>query len=237
MAQRIAQQVQVDYEKTFLFEINSQSLYSKFYSESGKMVQKMFGEIFQLSLNNPRIMYFLLIDEIEGVASSRERSMSSAEPADTVRVVNALLTNLDKVAEISNIFILATSNLREHIDRALLDRVDLSIFVPNPTAQQIYAILREGIYELIRTNIIECDRYELQTSLLQAKHLQIEGLLIDNPTSRMLLEISKEFEFHNASGRRVKKALLTSISTCFQQKLPLHLSDFLSTLQTFSASG
>lgn len=226
----------MDYREIFLLEINSQSLYSKFYSESGKMVQKLFTEIIELAQHHSDNLYFLLIDEIEGIAGSRERCISAAEPTDTVRVVNALLTHLDKIAEIANIFVLATSNLLEHIDAAFLDRVDLKITISNPSHLQIYSILREGIHELMRANIIKHELYDLQTSLLQVKHLLIDDLLNENPSSKLLLKISKQFELQKASGRGVKKALLTAFSLYSRRKRALCLDDYLLKLQAFQMS-
>ncbi len=40
---------------------------------------------------------FTLIDEVESLTAARKTAMSGLEPSDALRVVNALLTQLDKL--------------------------------------------------------------------------------------------------------------------------------------------
>ena len=55
-----------------LIEINSHSLFSKWFSESGKLVQKMF-EVIEDLVNDPRALVCVLIDEVESLAAARNR--------------------------------------------------------------------------------------------------------------------------------------------------------------------
>ena len=48
--------------------------------------------------------------------------MSGSEPSDAIRVVNALLTQLDQVKRYPNVLILTTSNVTGAIDLAFVDR-------------------------------------------------------------------------------------------------------------------
>ena len=48
--------------------------------------------------------------------------MSGSEPSDAIRVVNALLTQLDQIKRHSNVIILTTSNITGAIDLAFVDR-------------------------------------------------------------------------------------------------------------------
>ena len=48
--------------------------------------------------------------------------MSGSEPSDAIRVVNALLTQLDQVKRHPNVLILTTSNVTGAIDLAFVDR-------------------------------------------------------------------------------------------------------------------
>jgi SpoVK/Ycf46/Vps4 family AAA+-type ATPase len=43
--------------------------------------------------------------------------------------VNAVLTQLDRIKEYSNVLVLTTSNLVESLDSAFLDRVDIKQYV------------------------------------------------------------------------------------------------------------
>jgi len=57
----------------------------------------------------------ILIDEVESLTTARSASMSSAEPGDALRVVNALLTQLDKLKHRKNCLVMTTSNISETI--------------------------------------------------------------------------------------------------------------------------
>ena len=53
--------------------------------------------------------------------------MNGSDPSDAIRVVNALLTQLDQLRKKTNVIIMATSNLTECIDFAFLSRADIYI--------------------------------------------------------------------------------------------------------------
>ena len=72
-------------------EVNSHSLFSKWFSESGKLVQKMFSHVQEL-IDDPVAFVCVLIDEVESLAAARKAS--SSEPSDAIRVVNAVLTQV-----------------------------------------------------------------------------------------------------------------------------------------------
>jgi SpoVK/Ycf46/Vps4 family AAA+-type ATPase len=102
-------------------EINSHSLFSKWFSESGKLVQKMFGKIQDL-MSDKEALICVLIDEVESLTAARQSSMAGSEPSDAIRVVNALLTQIDLIKRHPNVVILTTSNITGAIDLAFVDR-------------------------------------------------------------------------------------------------------------------
>lgn len=57
---------------------------------------KMFDKIREL-LEDEKCLVFVLIDEIESLTKARQSSLSSSEPSDAIRVVNALLTQIDQL--------------------------------------------------------------------------------------------------------------------------------------------
>ena len=109
-------------------EINSHSLFSKWFSESGKLVQKMFDEI-KKKVSVSRTFVCVLIDEVESLTSARKNSGSGLECSDAVRVVNALLTEIDKIKQHPNVLILTTSNITGSIDLAFVNRADIKQYV------------------------------------------------------------------------------------------------------------
>lgn len=139
------------YKFFHLIEINSHSLFSKWFSESGKLVMKLFMKIRQI-IETKSSLVCVLIDEVESIAYARD-SISSNEPSDSIRVVNAVLTQLDQIRKYPNVLVLTTSNLTASVDIAFVDRADVKQFIGNPTVEAIYQIYSSSIEELIRTGI------------------------------------------------------------------------------------
>lgn len=63
-------------------------------------------------------------------------------------MVNALLTQLDKLKAFPNVLVMATSNLAGSIDSAFIDRADIKQYVGLPSAEAIYWILSSCLREL-----------------------------------------------------------------------------------------
>ena len=60
--------------------------------------------------------------QVESLTSARKSAMSGSEPSDAIRVVNALLTQIDQIKRYPNVLILTTSNVTGAIDLAFVDR-------------------------------------------------------------------------------------------------------------------
>ena len=56
----------------------------------------MFDKIQQL-VDDKNAFVIVLIDEVESLTAARKQSFKSAEPSDSIRVVNALLTQIDQI--------------------------------------------------------------------------------------------------------------------------------------------
>jgi SpoVK/Ycf46/Vps4 family AAA+-type ATPase len=98
--------------------------------------------------------------------------MAGSEPSDAVRVVNALLTQLDKLRQRKNVLVMATSNLPNAIgglsrhshgcltltcmyaDTAFVDRADIVQFIGLPPPVAVYTILRSCLCELMQRGIV-----------------------------------------------------------------------------------
>jgi pachytene checkpoint protein 2 len=112
-------------------EIDSHSLFSKWFGGSAKLVGQTFREIERLVDEDEDAFICILIDEVESLTNSRQ-SASTNEPGDGMRVrrpliiqpswpkltdltqaTNALLTALDRLRARPNIVVLCTSNLIE----------------------------------------------------------------------------------------------------------------------------
>eukprot|EP00898_Chlorokybus_atmophyticus_P000907 jgi/Chlat1/1817/Chrsp135S08687 len=136
-----------------LVEVNAHSLFSKWFSESGKLVTKLFQKIGEL-VEEQDSLVFVLIDEVESLTAARKAALSGAEPSDAIRVVNALLTQVDALKSRPNVMILTTSNITDAIDLAFVDRADIKAYIGPPTTAARYSIFHSAIKELHRCDII-----------------------------------------------------------------------------------
>lgn len=119
--------------------------------QSGKLVVKMFNKIRELIEDNTAIVC-VLIDEVESLTHARETSLSGTEPSDAIRVVNAVLTQIDQIRRYPNVLIFTTSNITGAIDVAFLDRADIKQYIALPSPNAIYKIYLSCIKELIRVS-------------------------------------------------------------------------------------
>ncbi|KAJ3326363.1 Pachytene checkpoint protein 2 [Boothiomyces sp. JEL0866] len=182
LAKAIAQKIAIN-RPSVLVEIKTNSLLSKFYSESSKLVLKVFESIYELIKSQ---FVVVLMDEVESLTAARKTAVSGLEPSDAIRVVNTILTQIDKLQTKSNVLVIATSNITEAIDEAFLDRADMTLLIDNPSSEAIYQILYNGLKELhekemILDMVINCDE---------------------------LWNICKELERRNTSARKVGKMIL-----------------------------
>ena len=136
------------------------------------------------------------IDEVESLTAARAGAMAGTEPSDGLRVsfvliarkwalvsqgllntlffqvVNALLTQLDKLKHRKNVLIMSTSNLPKAIglpllpmrvclptsiftDSAFVDRADIIQYVDLPPREAIYEILRTCLCEMIEKRVVK----------------------------------------------------------------------------------
>eukprot|EP01028_Stygiella_incarcerata_P002350 TRINITY_DN143_c2_g1_i1.p1 TRINITY_DN143_c2_g1~~TRINITY_DN143_c2_g1_i1.p1 ORF type:complete len:307 (+),score=90.77 TRINITY_DN143_c2_g1_i1:96-923(+) len=66
------------YDESILVEVNAHSLFSKWFSESGKLVLKMFTRIQEFAEEQDHLV-FVLIDEVESLTAARKAAMSGNE--------------------------------------------------------------------------------------------------------------------------------------------------------------
>ncbi|KAF9603223.1 hypothetical protein IFM89_034556 [Coptis chinensis] len=217
LAQKLSIRFSSRYPQCQLVEVNAHSLFSKWFSESGKLVAKLFQKI-QEMVEEENSLVFVLIDEVESLAAARKAALSGSEPSDSIRlmlseyilvsfqVVNALLTQMDKLKSSPNVIILTTSNITAAIDVAFVDRADIKAYVGPPTVQARYEILRSCIQELIRTGILAEDRlclpnYESLRQELNVRDRQEPNTALHLP--KQLLEAAEICE--GLSGRTLRK--------------------------------
>ncbi|XP_014671431.1 PREDICTED: pachytene checkpoint protein 2 homolog [Priapulus caudatus] len=185
-----------------LVEINSHSLFSKWFSESGKLVMKMFRKIEEF-IEDPRALICVLIDEVESLTAARKAAMSGTEPSDSIRVVNAVLTQIDQIKRHPNVIILTTSNVTGAIDLAFVDRADIKQYIGPPSPAAIYKIFTSCIRELMRAGIIIAEDLWDYSELQEVNKVSNMVASQAAAMSLELFEAAKKSE--GLSGRALRK--------------------------------
>ncbi|EPQ59557.1 P-loop containing nucleoside triphosphate hydrolase protein [Gloeophyllum trabeum ATCC 11539] len=233
LAQKLSIRLSHRYPHSRLLEINSHSLFSRWFSESGKLVQRLFSTIMEM-VEDEETFVVVLIDEVESLTAARAGAMAGTEPSDVTtrhrvinllprfQVVNALLTQLDKLKHRKNVLIMSTSNLAKAIDSAFVDRADIIQYIDLPPREAIYDILRSCLSELVHKGIV-CDAdvptltqaqmYE-RTSAYLSPQPQADGESHDEEVSKKdrnkvvglrLLKLAERCREQGMSGRALRR--------------------------------
>lgn len=144
----VAQAVANEAQASFIL-IKGPELLNKYVGESERAVRELFE---RARSSTPCLLFF---DEIDALVPRRDGASTEAG----TRVVNALLAELDGVADRSGIYVIGTTNRPDMIDAAMLrpGRLSVRLFLDLPTPDERADILR-AIY---RTNHLHATEEEL----------------------------------------------------------------------------
>ncbi|XP_078690105.1 pachytene checkpoint protein 2 homolog [Branchiostoma floridae x Branchiostoma belcheri] len=223
LAQKLCIRLSDRYTYGQFIEINSHSLFSKWFSESGKLVLKMFQKIQEL-IDDSDALVCVLIDEVESLTAARKASLSGTEPSDAIRVVNALLTQIDQIKRNSNVLILTTSNVTEAIDLAFVDRADIKKYIGPPSPPAIFKIYHSCVKELMRAGIISPPQ-----QLLDLRALEVMRFAENNATRHSLRLRELAQRSVGLSGRTLRKLPFLA-HALFVRTPTISLEDFLEAL-------
>ncbi len=120
--------------KANFISIKGPEIMSKWVGESEKAVRMIFKKAKQVA---PSIVF---LDEIDAIAPKRG---SHHDSGATERVVNQLLTSMDGMDSLDNVFVIAATNRPDILDKALLrpGRFDKLLLIPLPDAGSRLKIL------------------------------------------------------------------------------------------------
>lgn len=168
-------------------EVNTHAIPSEMLGESQRntsdLLEKAIPELVRRGM--PIVV---LIDEVDSLATDRNKTTSGRDPIDVSRATEASLRGLDFLMnEVSNVVVLATSNFESLIDDAFLDRCDISIEIPLPNAQVISIILKDSL-ETVSHNLTDSDLKEVSQRLVGKSGRAIRKIVID-------VLITRESEF------------------------------------------
>lgn len=161
----VAQAVANEAQASFIL-INGPELLNKYVGESERAVRELFQ---RARSSTPCILFF---DEMDSLVPRREGASSEAG----VRVVNALLTELDGVRDRSGIYVIGTTNRPDMIDAAMLrpGRLSIRIFVDLPTEDERVEILRT-IFRNFKPDASDAELSSLETVARDARCRDFSG--------------------------------------------------------------
>lgn len=115
--------------------IKGPELFSKWVGDSEAAVRKLYRNAREIA---PCIVFF---DEIDGLAPERSESQSSSVGD---KVVAQLLTELNGIEPLDNVFTIAATNRPDRVDSALIrpGRLDPAIYIPLPSERDRHEIFR-----------------------------------------------------------------------------------------------
>lgn len=133
-----------------LLEVEPHALTSSAMGKTQKAVSELFSQsIAEAAVGRPTIV---LLDEVETLAADRSRMSLEANPVDIHRATDAVLVQLDLLAEQNpNLLFIATSNFPQAVDSAFLSRCDLIAEIPLPDGDACRAILKDCLLGLGKT--------------------------------------------------------------------------------------
>eukprot|EP00980_Cylindrotheca_fusiformis_P003132 scaffold721_cov131-Cylindrotheca_fusiformis.AAC.22 len=206
LANKLAIRLNHRFPRATLLEIHSHSLFSKWFSTSGKLVSSLFQMVKDMVQSDSSELICVLIDEVESLAASRD-SGSSGDPSDAMRAVNSLLTSLDKLRPFPNVLVMATTNLHltGTVDAAFVDRCDLLVHVPMPPEKARYQILLSCMTELVRVGIVLADDESVLVPYSDLSGLQSSSSsIVDTPGYRSSL-LGCAHTSEGLSGRSLRR--------------------------------
>lgn len=141
----IARAIATESKANFI-TIKGPEIMSKWVGESEKAVRTIFKKAKQVS---PSIVF---LDEIDAIAPKRG---SSSDTGATERVVNQLLTSMDGLEDLENVFVIAATNRPDIVDPALLrpGRFDKLLLIPVPDEASRLKVLQVHTRDMPLENV------------------------------------------------------------------------------------
>lgn len=126
----------------------------------------------------------VLIDEVDSIATDRDRASSGTDPVDVARATEAALQGLDHLAASApNMVIFATSNFPQAIDPAFLSRLDMTFEIDLPDEATTSSILRDALDE-VGSNIEDEGRLRAVAALAGCSGRDVRKLVFEAMVSR-----------------------------------------------------
>ena len=165
--------------------INGPEIMNKFVGQSEENIRNLFAEAQKDKENSD--VHVIIFDEIDAICKKRGRDSMGVNDS----VVNQLLSMIDGVHSLNNIFIIAMTNRKDLIDDALLraGRIEIHIEVGLPSLEGRKEILKIHTQKMKNSNFLSSDVNLDQLAALAENFTgaEIEGI-VKNAVSHALQE-------------------------------------------------
>ena len=133
--------------------VRGPEILSKWFGESERAIREIFKKA---RMAAPCVIFF---DEIDAIAPARGLRVDSGA---TDRIVNQLLAEMDGIAPLKNVVVIAATNRADIIDPALLrpGRFDRIVYVPPPDENARFEILKVHIRNLKLADEVKDGNYK-----------------------------------------------------------------------------
>lgn len=149
LAQTVATALAGEGETQYV-EIDPHALPSDLLGESQRRTVRLLEQTLPELAGEQRFT-IVLVDEVEALAASRRLASFEANPVDVHRATDAVLTGLDLLAAAHpQLLFLATTNVPDALDEALVSRADLVVPFRIPNCEEAAEIVRDTLDELAR---------------------------------------------------------------------------------------
>ncbi len=147
LAARAAQALSSDERTPLYLEVDPHALTSAALGKIQRAVTDLLGTtIAEQAQQHPLIV---LLDEVETLAADRTKLSLEANPVDVHRATDAVLTQVDALAEVyPQVLFLATSNFPQALDAAFVSRADFVVTLEVPAPDACRAILTAAVKAL-----------------------------------------------------------------------------------------
>ncbi|KAJ3417296.1 Pachytene checkpoint protein 2 [Chytridiales sp. JEL 0842] len=226
LSQKLSIRLSEKYTYLRLVEINSHSLFSKFFSESGKLVMKMFQSIKDLC-EDQETFVCVLIDEVESLTAARKAAVSGMEPSDAIRVVNALLTQIGRCMHLCGLQ-MEFNKKSDALHLAFIDRADLKQFIGLPTKKVVYAMLCSTLRELMRCKLIFPEVPLIDWRAIELFSQNVEDEVDPSPSDRLFSLSAGCLGF---SGRTIRKLPFLTHALFLKSRTSVNMTEYLDALE------
>ena len=156
--------------------VNVAALVNCYIGETGKNIDKIFAYLRQYAeQNNCGVTVF--IDEIDEIAKARGSDDKTSEAA-----VPALLRNLDGLKSNKNLLIIANTNRKDMLDKAILERFRRKIFIPLPD-------------KTLRIMLFKSKLFDVEPNFMEQLDFEQIGDASEGLSGRSIGQICDDFKF------------------------------------------